>query len=76
MSRTKNLYIANVGDSRLYHITQDKINQVTKDHSVVQELIDLGEISEKEAENHPNKKTSSRARWAQMPMWKPIFLQI
>lgn len=56
-----NLYIANVGDSRLYHITQDKINQVTKDHSVVQELIDLGEISEKEAENHPNKNLITRA---------------
>lgn len=57
----ENLYIANVGDSRLYHITQDKINQVTKDHSVVQELIDLGEISEKEAENHPNKNLITRA---------------
>ena len=57
----ENLYIANVGDSRLYHITQDKINQVTKDHSVVQELIDLGEISEKEAENHPNRNLITRA---------------
>lgn len=57
----ENLYIANVGDSRLYHITQDKINQVTKDHSVVQELIDMGEISEKEAENHPNKNLITRA---------------
>lgn len=57
----ENLYIANVGDSRLYHITSDKINQVTKDHSVVQELIDLGEISEKEAENHPNKNLITRA---------------
>ena len=55
------IYIANVGDSRLYHITQDKINQVTKDHSLVQELIDLGKISEQEAENHPNKNLITRA---------------
>lgn len=56
-----NLYIANVGDSRLYHISKDKINQVTKDHSVVQELIDRGEISENEAESHPNKNLITRA---------------
>ena len=56
-----NLYIANVGDSRLYHIKKDVINQVTKDHSLVQELIDQGEISEEEAENHPNKNVITRA---------------
>ena len=56
-----NLYIANVGDSRLYHIKKDVINQVTKDHSLVQKLIDQGEISEEEAENHPNKNVITRA---------------
>ncbi|MBE7037311.1 MAG: Stp1/IreP family PP2C-type Ser/Thr phosphatase [Ruminococcaceae bacterium] len=59
--KENNLYIANVGDSRLYHIKKDVINQVTKDHSLVQELVDKGEISEEEAENHPNKNLITRA---------------
>ena len=53
-------YVCNVGDSRLYYIS-DTIEQVTKDHSVVQELIDRGEISENEAESHPNKNLITRA---------------
>ncbi|MBE7054062.1 MAG: Stp1/IreP family PP2C-type Ser/Thr phosphatase [Ruminococcaceae bacterium] len=55
------IYIANIGDSRFYAIRDNKIAQVTKDHSVVQMLIDKGEISEIEAKNHPNKNVITRA---------------
>ncbi len=55
------LYTLNVGDSRLYYIRSGNIIQVTKDHSVVQELIDLGEITPEEATVHPSKNIITRA---------------
>ena len=53
-------YICNVGDSRLYYIT-DCVKQVTKDHSYVQDLVDKGLITSEEAEGHPNKNIITRA---------------
>ena len=53
--------IANVGDSRLYHLSSDKITQVTKDHSYVQTLVDTGKISPAQAASHPNKNIITRA---------------
>ena len=49
------------GDSRAYHITADGIEQVTKDHSVVQLLVDRGEITADEARFHPKKHFITRA---------------
>ena len=46
------LYFANVGDSRLYLIN-DKIRQISKDHSLVEEMVRLGGIKAEEAKNHP-----------------------
>ena len=54
-------YFANVGDSRAYHITNGSITQVTKDHSAVQELVDSGHLSERQAKQHPNKNIITRA---------------
>jgi protein phosphatase len=50
-----NLHIANVGDSRGYLIDKREISQVTKDHSLVQEMVDKGEITQEEARHHPRK---------------------
>jgi len=48
--------IGHVGDSRLYFIFPDgRIEAKTNDHSLVRRLVDLGQISEAEAKNHPNK---------------------
>ena len=58
------LYVANVGDSRLY-IIQGKIRQVTKDHSLVEEMIRIGEIKREEARNHPDKNIITRALGAE-----------
>ena len=58
------LYVANVGDSRLY-IVNDNIRQVTRDHSLVQEMVRMGEISEAEARNHPDKNIITRALGAE-----------
>jgi protein phosphatase len=48
-------YIANVGDSRAYLITPERITKLTKDHSFVQALADSGAISEEDARTHPQR---------------------
>ena len=53
-------FVCNVGDSRLYYISDD-ITQITKDHSYVQDLVDKGLITESEAAEHPNKNIITRA---------------
>jgi len=46
--------VAHVGDSRVYLLTQQQVYQVTKDHSLVQRLIDAGMLTPEQAANHPN----------------------
>ena len=53
--------ISNVGDSRAYHISGNGIVQVTKDHSLVESMVDRGDITEEEARRHPNKNLITRA---------------
>lgn len=52
-------YVANVGDSRLYLI-EDKILQITKDHSLVQEMVRRGLLTEEDARTHPDKNIITR----------------
>ena len=54
------LYFVNVGDSRLYLINQD-IRQLSRDHSLVEEMVRLGGINEEEAKHHPDKNIITRA---------------
>ena len=54
------LYFINVGDSRLYLINKD-IKQISRDHSLVEEMLRLGGISEEEAKHHPDKNIITRA---------------
>ena len=57
-----NLYILNIGDSRLYIINEKgTIRQITQDHSLVEEKILRGEIERKDAKNHPEKNVITRA---------------
>ena len=58
--RGNELLIANVGDSRAYFVG-DEIQQLTKDHSLVQELIEKGQLSEEEALYFPYKNIITRA---------------
>ncbi|MDS0524939.1 Stp1/IreP family PP2C-type Ser/Thr phosphatase [Clostridium sp. SHJSY1] len=53
--------VANVGDSSCYGVKGNDIVKITKDHSLVQELVDLGTITELEAVNHPQKNIITRA---------------
>lgn len=54
------LHVANVGDSRLY-VVSDKIRQITRDHSLVEEMVRLGGLAKEEARNHPDKNIITRA---------------
>lgn len=56
-------YIAHVGDSRIYlYLEKEKqLHRITKDHSFVQTLVDAGQISDEEAEHHPNKNRILKA---------------
>lgn len=55
------LWIAHVGDSRIYLIRNNQVNLLTEDHSMVSELVKRGQISEVEAEHHPQKHMLTRA---------------
>lgn len=53
--------LANLGDSRIYRIVERRLEQVSVDHSVVQELIDSGHITAEEASVHPERHVITRA---------------
>ena len=54
-------YIVHVGDSRVYLITKDGLEQITRDHSLVQRLIELDQLTREEADEHPQKNVLYRA---------------
>lgn len=57
----ESLYTANVGDSRLYIINHEKITQITRDHSLVEEMVRLGELDKADAKVHERKNIITRA---------------
>ena len=67
------LFIANVGDSRLYVATNQELRQVTRDHSLVQELVREGNLQESEAQIHPRKNMITRAVGAEKAVRTDFF---
>ena len=57
----KSVYIGHVGDSRVYLIRNNQIEQITSDHSYIEELVQKGSITRQEAEHHPQKNIVTRA---------------
>lgn len=55
------LYIANIGDSRLYGFSNGEMVQLTRDHSYVQALVDLGQLTPEEATHNPHKNIITKA---------------
>ena len=69
------LYVMNVGDSRLYLISDGKIRQITVDHSLVEELVRKGVLPKEEARNHPKKNIITRAVGV-MATVEPDFFEV
>jgi serine/threonine protein phosphatase PrpC len=55
------IHVAHIGDSRCYLIRDGSVRQITRDHSLVQELLDHGSITKDEMEIHPKKNVITRA---------------
>lgn len=68
------VFCVNVGDSRMYFMKGDKVKQITKDHSYVQYLLDVGQITEQEAENFPGRNIITRAVGTESSV-KPDFIR-
>ena len=65
-------YVSNVGDSRLY-IHSSSLTQITKDHSYVSELVDMGAITKEQALTHPGKNVITRAVGTEEDVLPDIF---
>ena len=65
-------YVANIGASRLY-VVQHAIRQVTRDHSLVEEMVRMGEINAEEARTHPKKNIITRALGAEKTVEVDFF---
>lgn len=57
----RTVYISHVGDSRLYLLRNGELQVITRDHSVVQEMIESGQITEEQAKSHPRRHFITRA---------------
>ena len=57
----RSLHVANAGDSRVYLVNAREIYQITRDHSLVQEMLDRGELLPQEARHHPRKNVITMA---------------
>ena len=56
-----NLYYTHVGDSRIYAVKKGELIQLTRDHSLVAEMIEKGDVTQEEASSHPDKNIITRA---------------
>ncbi len=65
-------YVANVGDSRLY-LMEDTLTQITIDHSLVQEMVKIGELTKENARLHPDKNIITRAVGAGRDIHADLF---
>ena len=71
--REKEAVIVNIGDSRCYWMANGKIQQVTRDHSHVQDLVENGVITAKDARSHPRKNLITRAVGIERRVRSDIF---
>lgn len=60
VTRGNEVIVASVGDSRVYHIQRGAISQITCDHTLVQKLVEAGQISPQEALTHPQSHILTR----------------
>ncbi|MGI6046179.1 MAG: Stp1/IreP family PP2C-type Ser/Thr phosphatase [Eggerthellaceae bacterium] len=75
MLEGERLVIAQVGDSRAYLLHQGEMQQLTRDHSLMADMIEAGQITEEEARFHPNRSVITRALGSE-PDTKPDLYEI
>mgnify|MGYP004653857089 CR=1 FL=1 len=61
LAERENVAVINIGDSRAYKISQDGISRITRDHSLVEDMVRMGELTEEQAQEHPGKNLITRA---------------
>lgn len=69
----KSVTAVNVGDSRAYHIGRSGIRQITKDHSLVQLMVDRGELTAEMARTYPGKNVITRAVGTEPTVLADVF---
>lgn len=65
--------LVNVGDSRAYRVTQQGIEQITRDHSVVEDMVERGQITHEQARLHPKKNLITRALGAEAAVQADLY---
>lgn len=75
MLEGERLVIAQVGDSRAYLLSQGRLQQLTRDHSLMQDLIEAGQITREEARFHPQRSVITRALGSD-PLMQPDVYEI
>ena len=75
VAAAEQLHILNVGDSRAYHINRGGIQQITKDHSVVGDLVDSGNLTHEQARNHPQRNLITKALGPEASV-QPDFFEV
>lgn len=68
-------YLLNVGDSRGYHIGPEGIRRITRDHSLVEDMVRRGDITPEQARNHPQKNLITRALGTESQLRPDFFRQ-
>lgn len=66
-------FVLNEGDSRAYHLSKNSIRQVTRDHSLVEDLIDQGGITREQAQDYPLRNVITRALGAELDLRTDFF---
>lgn len=69
-------FLAHLGDSRAYLVRDKKISRLTKDHTVVQELLDQGRISADEVDGHPQRSFITKALMGSSQNERPDFIEV
>jgi len=72
LTKDKAVFV-NVGDSRAYRVSRDGMHQITKDHSLVQEMVDAGQLTPAQAMRHPRRNIITRAIGGEVFVKSDVF---
>jgi len=65
--------VINIGDSRAYRINSEGIEKITRDHSLVEDMVRMGELTEEQAQEHPGKNLITRAVGTDVSVTGDVF---